>query len=104
MLYRFEYYDIIRVWGRITCQILQYSDTYHNAHQQSTMSNHSPQNFVFEHKKNLSSDEYKIFLNSKAKGWEGLERHQKSSPSSNFDTMMMNPQTLVTQVVRRMLK
>jgi hypothetical protein len=90
------------------CQMLQYAETYHSARQLSKVSSQPQQiknNQTTESctmsRISISSEEYKIIVQGKAEGWEGLERHIKLSPSLNCDTTkMMNRQAITKQVVQ----
>jgi hypothetical protein len=83
------------------CQIKQYANTYHSARQQLIVSNHPPQEGHTKARISILSDEYKIIVRGKSKGWVGLERQTKLSSCSNCDTTkILNSQTIVKQIVQ----
>lgn len=76
-------------------KIGKYTDAYHNARHQSVISkHHNNKNSMDKSKINLSNDDYKMIVNGKSNGWDGLEKVSSSS-NKNFMTRQM----IVTKIV-----
>jgi hypothetical protein len=80
------------------CQICHYSKTYHMARHTSTISNQHQEKRTHQGgtakegrsskpKINISTEEYQVIVQGKAKGWEGLERiFDPGNNNSNHDS------------------